>query len=231
MKKSLFVCAAAVAAMATSAMADTYYVRGDFNGWSNNADPMVQTGPNSYEYLVTGLTPGQAYEFKATVDDWSMSAPGSNAKHVADANGELFVTLFDTDSHGDGWNPEGKWRLGYADGGAFDWEIVGDMNGWGGGSDWHLADYGGGWHWRIVSLSAGTYQFKFRQQGSWDFNIGDDFGNSAGNNEIFLAEDSQVEFVLDLVNGRWTAHVIPTPGSAMILGVAGLCFVPRRRRR
>lgn len=229
-KMSGIACAAVVAAMASAALAENYYVRGDFNGWSNSSDPMIQDGPNSYHYTVTGLTPGQAYEFKATVDDWSKNAPGSNARHVADANGELYVTLFDTDAHGDGWNPEGKWRLGYADGSAFDWELAGDMNGWGGGAEWFLTDTGSGLHSGTFALGAGTYQFKFRSQGSWDFSIGDDFGNSAGNNEVFLASDALVQFDLDLLNGRWRTMVVPTPGSAMILGVAGLFFMPRRRR-
>lgn len=218
-----------VAALAGAAFAQPYFVRGDFNGWSNSSDPMVQVDTNKYAYTVTGLTPGQAYEFKATVDDWSTSAPGSNAKYAADANGELHVFLFDTDTHGDGWSPEGKWRLGWVDNGAFDWELVGDMNGWGGGSDWHLTDLGGGIHQADFTIPAGNYQFKFRKQGSWDFSIGDDFGNSAANNALDLAAESLVRFTIDMPNGRWMTEIVPAPGAAAMFAVAGLVATRRRR--
>lgn len=228
MKLSL-IAGAVVAALATAAMAQPYYVRGDFNGWANNTDPMVQTDTNRWEYTVTGMNPGQAYEFKATVDDWSTSAPGSNAKYTADGAGEMHITLFDTDTHGDGWNPEGKWRLGYTDNGSFDWELMGDMNGWGGGPDWFLTDNGGGMHSGTFAIAAGDYQFKFRSQGSWDYSIGDDFGNSAANNSLSLASDSLVQFDIDMFNGRWRTTIVPTPGSAMLLGVVGLVATRRRR--
>lgn len=221
--------AAAVAALTAAAAAQPYFVRGDFNSWNNSSDPMVQTDTNRWEYTVTGLNPGQAYEFKATVDDWSTSAPGSNAKYTADANGELHVLLFDTDTHGDGWNPEGKWRLGYADNGSFDWELMGDMNGWGGGSDWFLTDNGNGMHSGVFSIPAGSYQWKMRSQGSWDFSIGDDFGNSASNNTLELAADAIVLFEVDMSNGRWRTSIVPAPGSAALLGLAGLASTRRRR--
>ena len=228
MKVSI-VAGAAIAALATAAVAQPYYVRGDFNGWTNSDDPMVQSDTNTWEYTVTGLTPGQAYEFKATVDDWSTSAPGSNAKYVADGAGEIHVFLYDTDTHGDGWNPEGKWRLGYSDGGAHDWELMGDMNGWGGGSDWFLTDMGNGMHEGTFSLAAGTYQWKLRSQNSWDFSIGDDFGNSAANNELTLTDDAMVKFELDMEGGRWRTSIVPAPGSFAMLGVAGLLASRRRR--
>lgn len=227
MKLSL-IAGAAVGAMACAAVAQPYYVRGEFNGWVNNTDPMVQTGANKWEYTVTGLNPGQAYEFKATVDDWSTNAPGSNAKYTADGDGELHVFLYDTNTHGDGWGPEGKWRLGYTDNGSHDWELMGDMNGWGGGSDWFLADMGNGLHSGTFSIPAGDYQWKLRSQGSWDFSVGDDFGNSAANNSLSLAQDSMVRFDLDMEGGRWMTTIVPAPASLALLGVGGL--IARRRR-
>ncbi|MBK7405233.1 MAG: hypothetical protein IPJ41_11520 [Phycisphaerales bacterium] len=219
---------ALVAATAAASFAQPYFIRGEFNGWSNS-DPMVQTDTHTWEYTVTGMNPGQAYEFKATVDDWSLNAPGSNAKYVADGAGEMHVYLYDTDTHGDGWNPEGKWRLGWDDNGAFNWELVGDMNGWNGGAGWELADLGGGVHEAEFSLSAGTYEYKFRSQGSWDFSIGDDFGNAAGNDSLTLASDATVRFTIDMIHGRWKAEVVPTPGSAMLMGLAGMVAIRRRR--
>jgi hypothetical protein len=228
MKLSL-IAGAALAAAASGAIAQPYFVRGEFNGWSNNADPMVQTGTNKWEYTVTGMNPGQAYEFKATVDDWSINAPGSNAKYTADSNGELHVFLYDTATHGDGWNPEGKWRLGYTDNGSHDWELMGDMNGWGGGSQWYLTDMGGGIHSGTFAIAAGTYQWKLRSQGSWDFSLGDDFGNSAANNELVLAADALVRFDLDMEGGRWVTTIVPAPASVALLGLGGLAATRRRR--
>ncbi len=228
MKRSLLA-GVAMAMAASAALAQPYFVRGDFNGWTNSSDPMVQTDTNRWEYTVTGLNPGQAYEFKATVDDWSTNAPGSNAKYTADDNGEIHISLFDTNTHGDGWMPEGKWRLGYDDNGSFDWELMGDMNGWAGGTDWYLTDMGNGLHSGTFALAAGTYQFKFRSQGSWDFSIGDDFGNAAANNEITLASDATVQFDIDMSNGRWRYTIVPAPASMALLGLGGLVATRRRR--
>lgn len=221
-----FVCAGVVAG---AAIAQPYYVRGEFNGWSNSTDAMTQIGSNAWKYTVTGLNPGQGYEFKATVDDWSMNAPGSNARYVADANGELTVFLYDTNTHGDGWSPEGKWRLGWADSGLFGWELVGEMNGWGGGGGWELVDQGGGLHSADFSLGAGTYEFKFRRVGDWGYSIGDDFGNSAANNSITVGGALPVRFELDLEHGRWRAYEVPAPGAFALLGVAGVVGMRRRR--
>ena len=227
----ILIAVVANAAVTAAAMSQPYFARGDFNGWNNNTDPMMQTGPNQWEYTVTGMVPGQAYEFKATVDDWSSTAPGSNAKYTGDAAGEMHMTLFDTTTHNDGWSPEGTWRLGYEDNGSFDWELIGAMNGWNGGAAWFMADNGAGMHSGTFLVAAGTHEYKFRSQNSWDFSIGNDFGSAAGNNTITLASDSLVQFDIDMSNGRWNATVIPAPGSAMILGLAGVAATRRRVRR
>lgn len=207
---------------------DPYFVRGEFNGWDNSTDPMIDMGGGMWSYTVTGLNPGQSYEFKATVDDWSYNAPGSNAKAPANASGEIVVNFFPENAWADGWEPSAKPRLGYADPGMFGWELIGDMNGWSGGAAWHLADLGGGLHRGDFLLAAGSYEFKFRQQGSWDHNVGDDLGNSAANNSITLSDPDLIAFELDLPNGRWRTWIVPEPTALLLLGLGGLVALRRR---
>lgn len=218
----------AAAALAASALAQPYYVRGDFNGWANNSDPMVDMGGGKWSYTIVNPSPNPT-EFKATVDDWSYNAPGSNAKWLADTNGEINVNFFPNNAWADGWMPDNKARLGFADHGFFDWEIAGDMNGWGGGVDWHLSDMGNGLHSAdILMTSNASYQFKFRQQGSWDYNTGDDLGNSAANNSITVNAGEIWRFELDLPNGRWRTTLVPEPASLVLLALGGLAALRRR---
>lgn len=219
----------AVALMASAAWAQPYYVRGDFNGWTNSTDPMIDMGGGMYSYTVTGLTPGVGYEYKATVDDWSFNAPGSNAKTPADAAGEINVNFFPNNVWADGWMPDAKPRLGWQDPGTFDWELVGDMNGWAGGAAWYLTDMGNGLHVGEFALNAGTYQFKFRQQGDWAYSIGDDLGNAAANNSLTVANDGDIyRFEIDLPNGRWRTTLVPEPATMIVMLLGGL-FTLRRR--
>ncbi len=211
-KKMMLLAMCGLCGSAGMAMAQPYFVRGDFDipcvqppmVWENSCDPMIQIGPNKYEYIVTGLFAGAEYEFKATVDDWSMSAPGSNAKAAADDFDEIHVFLYDTMTHGDGWLPEEQWRVGYNDSNIFGWEIAGEMNGWDPAQfDWELTDMGNGLHVGEFTLDPGTYQWKFRKQGDWSISIGDNFGNAAGNNTVIVTGSDPIRFELDLPGGRF----------------------------
>lgn len=223
----MLLAAAVVAGVVSAAGAQPYYVRGDFNGWGLDHQ-MNDMGGDHYMLTIDGLTAGGMSEYKVAVEDWSMSAPGSNGKFMANDMGAVTVHLYATDSHGDGWSPDGWWRVGLDDSGLFDWEIAGSMNGWAGGADWFLDDLGGGQHRLTKTFDVGgTYEWKFRMQGSWDISIGNDFGNAAGNNSLTVADGETVAFLLDLPGGRWT--VIPTPGALSLLGLAGLAAMRRRR--
>ena len=217
--------AAAGLALSASALAQPYYVRGDFNGWSNNTTPMNDMGGGMYSSTITGLTTGQGYEFKATVDDWSYNAPGSNAKTVGDSGGNLTVNFFPNNSWADGWEPSAKPRLGYADPGLYGWELMGSVNGWSApfGS---LSPAGGGLYSGIVALPAGTYAFKFRRVGDWGYTVGDDFGNSAADNSV--TGGGSVLFELDLPNGRWRTTAVPEPASLVLMALGGVALLRRR---
>ncbi len=202
-KKMMLTALCGLVGSAAVATAQPYFVRGEFNAWTN-PDPMIQIGPNKYEYVVPNVFAGVEFEFKATVDDWSASAPGSNAKAAGNINDELHVFLYDTTTHGDGWFPEGEWRLGYLDSEMFDWEIAGTMNSWAPlPTEWDLIDMGNGLHVGEFVLTPGTYDWKFRQRGSWSISIGDNFGNAAANNVLVVTVGGPIRFELDLPGGRW----------------------------
>ena len=192
-----------VCGLALPAAAQPFYVRGDMNGWTTD-NIMTDMGGGRWQATLTGLTPGQAYEYKVTTEDWGQSWPGSNGKLMADAAGETTVHLYMTPA-ADGWNPVST-RVGYEDSGLHGWDIMGAFNGWS-GPFVTLTDLGSGLYAGTATVpTAGSYEFKFRKDGDWLISIGNDFGNAAANNQITTVTDGeQVLFELDLPNGRWRA--------------------------
>ena len=168
---------------ATDAMATEWYARGDFNSWGTT-DLMDDQGGGYYTKSISGLTPGQAYDFKIALADFADWAPGSGDGRVAaNGSGEIHFHFWEDETWDDGWQPSANKRVGYEDHGLFDWELIGEMNSWAGGAPWYLTDQGNGLHSGQFALNAGSHQWKFRRQGDWDYLIGEDFASISANNE------------------------------------------------
>jgi hypothetical protein len=229
MLKQIILALAIVSLTTTPALTQTYYARGDFNGWAGTDYPLLPSG-NGSSVTISGLTPGNGYEWKVTTDDWSSNFPGSNARSIADAGGNLTLHFY-PGTAGDGWNPAEN-RVGYDDPG-HGWDVIGSFNGWSSPIGLMDAQGNGLFTLEYVVADPGLYEFKFRKEGDWGVSIGGDFGNAAGNASLTtVAPNEIILFELDLVNGRWQTTVVPEPGTYALLGLGGaLLFFRLFRRR
>ena len=219
----------AVAAMSTAAVAQPYYVRGDFNGWAGIANPLNLVSGDHYSTVVTGLTPGTRYEFKGTNDDWSFNGPNGNVQARADASGEIEVHFYagpaNDGFHGDGWLPENQPRTGFTDANLTGWEIMGDWDGWA-APQATFADVGGGIWEATWASTGGIHDFKARRTGDWDVSIGGDFGGGGANISYDAGVGGNLTMRIDTAGGRY--QIVPAPASLALLGLGGLAT--RRRR-
>jgi hypothetical protein len=202
---------------------------------------LTSQGGGLYTATLSGLTASTDYELKAAKSDLSVQSPGSNVKIRANASGAIDVKFYELTAAawGDGWQPNNENRVGYTDHNLFDWEIMGDFNGFSAPVA-QLTDQGNGLHTGTYLVeTAGAHQFKFRQQGDWNTSIGNNFGNSAANATFTSAAANELwHFELDLPHGKWRAYLdgagsgaaVPEPGSLVLL-VAGCWAAFGRSRR
>jgi hypothetical protein len=160
----------------------------------------------------------------------------------ADITGAIDLNLHELAgaSWGDGWNPNSTHRVGYVDHDEFNWDIMGSFNGWS-TPLLVLTDQGNGLHTGSVAIAtAGSYEFKFRQDGNWNTSVGADFGNNAPNATLTTTADNQLwQFELDLPNGRWRVYqptvgvgaAVPEPASMVLLMLGALVGAGSVRRR
>lgn len=211
--------------------------------------PLVPQGGGLYTLDLTGLTPEADYDLRVFRSDLSASAPSGDAKVRANSNGEIHVRFYElTDgSWNDGWNPDSAHRFGYVDHNLYDWEIVGEFNGWSGTNDptYALTDQGNGVHSGAFAFATpGSYQFKFRQiaeTNPWNTSIGTDFSNSAPNASFTVSNPGEIwRFILDLPNGRWLTFLdlptgsvasVPEPTSLLLASLCAVAMVFAGRRR
>lgn len=231
MKSRIAVAVVALCAVAGLAQAQPYYARGEFNGWSGTSNQFADMGGGMWQTSITGLTPGSAYQFKETIDDWSVNTPtsGGNAIALANAAGVLTLNFFPNTSWADGYQPATEARIGYVDSGQHGWDIMGDFNGWSSPAG-VMASLGSGVYQVTVPASVGSHEFKFRKDGDWNVNIGADFGKEFNNAvAVVNAGDTGLQLTLDLPNGRWRAVSVPAPSAMALLGLGGLVATRRRR--
>lgn len=219
--------AAAVAALAGSAMAQPFFVQGSFNGYAFDT-PMNFDGGVKWSRTLN-LTPGERHNVLAADAGYVNQAPPAfgDARFQVPASGQVTINMFDQTSWSDGWLPTSQRRLGI-EGLTNGWDLMGSWNAF--SAPTALVDVGGGVFEVTINLPAGNYEYKFRYAGDWDINIGaDTLGNNRPNGSIEspVGGSNDVTFRLDLHNGRIQA--IPAPGALALLGLGGL-IVGRRRR-
>lgn len=77
------------------------------------------------------------------------------------------------------------------------WCIAGTMNDWNANSSDRLTDNGDGtWSITFANMAAGTYEFKFTQNGTWTYNLGGAFMGSGVESNL-TADGSNIKFTLD----------------------------------
>lgn len=210
--------------------ASTPHIAGDFNGWAPGDTQMTETAPGSgiWEYIISGLAPGQYQQFKITQGDWDSNFPSANSWYTADDQGEVTVT-FNTNVVSDGWLPE-QYRLGLStDRGS--WSVVGDYNGWNNADPTQvMTAMGEGIYMLTQTFAAGSYSLKPIVTGSWD-GIGTQ-GRSADawNYNLTLDSESEVAVWVDAYRGTMKVEVIPEPVTAVLLGLGSVIGLVRRRR-
>ncbi len=210
-----------------SILAQPWYVRGDFNGWSGTADELVDDGTNGdvtagdgiYSRLITIPTIGR-YEWKVTLDDWSISYPASNSWFETLSDNQTLLFTFDSNTHGDGWLPDVN-IVNVDDQPTEALIAVGDHNGWnnagsevmhddGLDGDWQAGD--GIYVYHAVIATAGSYNWKAVLFGSWDAWGADNRAVNADNIPYTTTTDNQdVYFYLDLNTGRVFTANDPLP--------------------
>ena len=227
-----------------------FYARASWNGF-DLSDQMVNNGGGLYTHTETGLTTGTNYDFKAANNNYSIEAPpGGNVRAQADANGEVSMRFYFNNTWTDGWMPNNQYRIGYKDPGLYGWELMGEFNGFAGGSQYVMTNNGSGLYSVIVNGLAATtdadgYGFKFRRHdgtaGNWDISIGANFGNFAPNAQTGVLAAGNYKFELDLFNGRWRVTSVAGSGSlaggevpepaSLALAMVGLAFMGVTRRK
>jgi hypothetical protein len=214
--------------LASGAMAEQWYARGDFNGWGESA-PMSETFAGSGVYSaavdISTQTPGSYFEFKVATVDWAQNYPTDNIKTKYPALSAMNF-YFTPAPAADGWNPAAN-RVGYQDAGT-GWEIMGAFNGWSVPAVTLNSMGNGLYAGDLLVPLAGSYDFKFRGTNDWEVSVGQHFGRFAPNANVTTALDNQtVRFELDLPGGRWRTSIVPEPAS--IAGLALLGLLIRRR--
>lgn len=234
MKKTILTLASCV--LALGLQAQSYFIAGDFNAWNAAGNAMTETslGSGIWQVTISGLAANARQEFKVTDGTWGWSTPGPNSWLYSDGSGNVTLT-YDTTTSGDGYSPASG-RVGVSvDLGT--WTAVGDWQGWNNANGaTAMSSLGGGvYQLSYLIASAGSYQYKAVNTGSWDA-IGSDTRNvNAGTLGFTTTSANQtVNFYVNALNGSVKLDVVPVPepSTLALAGLSGLAslFLFRRRR-
>jgi hypothetical protein len=206
--------------------ADTFYLRGTFNGYDQSL-VMSDLGGGVYEATATGLIAGQKYLFTAANFDYSIQSGVGLQDVAAEANsaGEIRARFY-SNLPTDGWRPNLR-RLGIFDL-DYTYELMGSFNGFSSGVA--LVDNGGILE-TTMSLAASTnYQFVFRKVDDWNITIKENFGDSGPDIAFTSAAAGDYLVQLDLSNGRYNISAVPEPSALGLVSLLGLVAFGRRKR-
>lgn len=226
--KILFTLLAFVALTASPALAQTYNVAGDFNGWDNAGNPMYDDGTNGDLVAGDGIhsveivipTAGR-YEWKATAfGSWDSSWPISgNSWMITSSDNETVLFTFDSNVPGDGWLPDGNvphsshtrgdpyvlvGSLGSELGGA-DWDPAGSLVLHDDGLDGDIIAGDGVYTFVGDIATAGTYEWKVAVNNDWGEQFGADGPSiNASTVQLEVTDPVSLRFLLDTNSGRIT---------------------------
>lgn len=217
-----------------------YYVAGDFNGWNSAGNLMTETSSGSgiWQVSLTGLGASARHEFKITDGTWasgqwssgSWPNPG-NSWLYSDASGDVTIT-YDANTYSDGWQNTSN-RIGVStDPGT--WTAVGDWQSWSNSDPaTAMSPIGGGsYEFDTTIATAGAHQYKAVDTGSWDAIGADARGINADNlNFTTTADNQQVNFFVNALNGTIQAVVVPEPVAMAFLGLGLASLLAIRRRK
>lgn len=214
------------------------YVAGDFNGWVPDSIAMTETSAGSGIWQATiSYAAGTYYQFKVETNAWSWSTPSSgNSWLYTDGSGSATIT-YNANTVADGWSSS-LGRIG----------VNNDPGTWTAVGDWQSAVWvnndpttvmtsigGGIYELSYVIGTAGSYNYKAVDTGSWDA-IGADARsvNAANLGFTTTSANQAVNFYVDAINGTIKVDVVavPEPSTLAICGLSGLAafFLIRRRR-
>jgi len=209
--------------VAGAAVAQPYYVAGDFQGWNAETHQMYDDGTNGdvlagdgIHSLLTTVEFAGRHEWKAAEFGWAADWPVSgNSWFYTAADNEAVLFTFNVNVVGDGWLPDGNsphtdhsealtlvGSLQVALGDASDWNNAGGLilhdDGVNGDDT-----AGDGFYTYSAPLAAGNYDWKIVRNGTWDSISSDGTSVNGPNNNLDLQETCVVYFVLDSNLGRY----------------------------